>query len=150
MGISFKRGTGIIFALIIMLLIVLSVDPALASSASATTDRTGDLIDLLYRIICFSLMIFILYKVMKKTNALGILSSRSKDIEERLTELKREKQEAEKRSLEMETQLRDFEARKKEIIDAYKGTPEDIRKSRLGTSISQIEKLRSKSIDVNE
>jgi len=98
-----------------------SVSEGNANSGSGhSADRTGDLIDLVYRFICFGLMVFICVVVIKKYNLLDILSNRSDEIRQKLEDLDREKQEAEKKSRDLEKQLRDFETKRQEIIEQYK------------------------------
>ncbi len=83
-------------------------------------DRSGDLLDLLWRIINFALLVIILFIVIKKSPLKGLFATRSEEIRRKLEDLKKEKEEAENRYMEIERQLKDFETEKKDIIDQYK------------------------------
>ena len=83
-------------------------------------DKSADLQDLLYRFINFALLVIILFFVIKKSPIKGFFKARSNEIQQRLEDLKREKEEAENRYLEIEKQLKDFEAKRKEIIDQFR------------------------------
>jgi len=83
-------------------------------------DRSGDLTDLLYRFINFTLLVIILFVFIKKSKLMDHLSTRSEEIRQRLSDLEREKEEAESMCHEAEIKLMDFETKRKEIIDQYK------------------------------
>jgi F-type H+-transporting ATPase subunit b len=83
-------------------------------------DRSGDLRDLLYRFINFTLLVIILFIVLKKTGVKDLLSSRSDEIRQRMEDLKKEKEEAESRYQDIEKQLKEFEEKKKDIIDQFR------------------------------
>ncbi len=83
-------------------------------------DRSGDLLDLLYRFINFALLIIILFIVIRKTPIKDFLSTRSEAIRQKLEDLRREKEEAEKKYLDIEKQLKDFEEKRKEIISQFR------------------------------
>lgn len=85
-----------------------------------TEDHSGDLRDLLYRFINFSLLVIILFIIIKRTKISDYFSARSEEIRQKLEDLKREKEEAEGRYQAMERQLKDFEEKRKEIIEQYK------------------------------
>lgn len=84
-----------------------------------STDRSRDLLDLLYRFINFALLVIILVIVIRKTTIKDIFKNRTEEIRHRLDNLKKEKEEAEARYKGIESQLKDFESRKKEIIDQF-------------------------------
>lgn len=102
------------------------VESAYAASQESThegghqKDRSADLLDLLYRFINFTLLVVILFIVIKKTKPMDILSARREDIKQKLEDLKREKKEAEERYLDMEKQLKDFEGKRRDIIDQFR------------------------------
>lgn len=83
-------------------------------------DRSADLRDLLYRFIAFTLLVVILVIVARKARLMDFLSVRSDEIRKKLEDLKREKEEAERKCMDMEGSLRDFESRKKEILEEYR------------------------------
>lgn len=83
-------------------------------------DRNGDLTDLLYRFINFTLLVIILFTFIKKSKLMDHLSSRSEEIRQRLSDLEREKEEAESTCREEKIKLMDLKTKRKEIIDQYK------------------------------
>ena len=83
-------------------------------------DRSGDLLDLLYRFINFALLVIILFIVLKKTPVKEFLSTRSEEIRQKLEDLRREKEEAETKYSDIEAQLRGFESKRKDIIDQFR------------------------------
>ncbi|MBW2028368.1 MAG: F0F1 ATP synthase subunit B [Deltaproteobacteria bacterium] len=82
-------------------------------------DRTGDLLDLLYRFINFALLVVILGWALKKADIKGLLSKRTEEIRETLEGLKRDKEEAERKCKEVEARLREFERERERIIQDY-------------------------------
>jgi len=84
-----------------------------------STDRSRDLLDLLYRFINFALLVIILVIVIRKTTIKDIFKNRTEEIRHRLDNLRKEKEEAEARYEDIASQLKDFESRKKEIIDQF-------------------------------
>lgn len=87
---------------------------------SHSSDKNGDLTDLLYRYINFAVLVIILFVVVKKLNIMSYFSNRSEEIKKRFEDLKRDKEEAEKRYKEIEQQLKNFEAKKNDILEQYK------------------------------
>jgi F-type H+-transporting ATPase subunit b len=83
-------------------------------------DRSADLTDLLYRFENFTLLVIILFVIIKKGKLMDHLSTRSEEIRQRLSDLERERKEAESTCREAEIKLMDFEQKRKEIIDQYK------------------------------
>lgn len=88
--------------------------------AGNNEDRNGDLTDLLYRFINFTLLVIILFIFIKKSKLMDHLSSRSEEIRQRLSDLEREKEEAESTCREEKIKLMDLKTKRKEIIDQYK------------------------------
>jgi len=80
-----------------------------AEGGHGGADRSADLFDLLYRFINFTLMIIILVLVIRKSPVKGFFTTRGNEIQQRLEDLKKEKEEAESRYLDVEKQLKDFE-----------------------------------------
>ena len=76
--------------------------------------------DLLYRAINFSLLVIILFFVVKKTPIKSFFPNRIEEIKNNFEELNTEKELAEKRYKELDQKLKDFEASRQEIIDQYK------------------------------
>jgi len=88
--------------------------------AGNNEDRRGDLIDLLYRFENFALLVLILFVCIKIFRLTDPLSTRREELKHRLLDLKRDKEDAEIKCREAESRLRDFEIKRKEIIDQYK------------------------------
>ena len=97
---------------------VLFLGPALAAGGGA--DRSGDLLDLLYRFINFALLVIILYVVLKKAGIKGLFAARGQEIEKRLEALKQGKEEAEKKYRDLEQQIREFEKSRQGIVDQFR------------------------------
>lgn len=76
--------------------------------------------DLIYRVINFSLLVIILFVVLRKTPIKDFFANRVEEIKTNFDDLNREKELAEKRYQELEQKLKDFEASRQEIIDQYK------------------------------
>ncbi len=83
-------------------------------------DSAAALTDLLYRAICFTILVIVLVVVVKKTPIKDFFSNRREDIKNRFEDLNSKKELAEKRFQELEQKLKDFEASRQEIIDQYK------------------------------
>jgi len=83
-------------------------------------DRTGDLLDLLWRFINFALLVIILAVVIGKSPIKGFFAARSEEIRQKLEDLKKEKEEAERRYREVEKQLKDYESKRKDIIEDFR------------------------------
>lgn len=95
-------------------------DSGVSHENGHSEDRSGDLVDLLYRYINFSLLVIILFVVIKKTKVTDYFSARSEEIRNKLEDLRKEKEEAESRYVDMEKKLKDLEGKRKEIIDQFK------------------------------
>jgi F-type H+-transporting ATPase subunit b len=91
-----------------------------AAGGHEGADRSGDLVDLLYRAINFALLAIILFWALKKVGIKDFFSARSEEIRQRLDDLKKGKEEAENRYQEMEKKLREFGDEKEEIIEQFK------------------------------
>ena len=85
-----------------------------------SADRSGDLKDLLYRYMNFILLVIILVVVFKKAKISDYFSTRSEEIKKKFDDLKRDKDEAERKYKEVEEQLRNFEAKRNDIIEQYR------------------------------
>lgn len=94
--------------------------PEGADGGGHETDRTGDLLDLLYRFINFALLIIILVIALRKVGLKETLAGRIEGIRQSLDDLKEGKKEAETKYKEMEKKLQEFQEKKKEIVDQYK------------------------------
>ncbi|MBN1102691.1 MAG: hypothetical protein JXL84_04660 [Deltaproteobacteria bacterium] len=93
---------------------------ALAAGGHGGADRSGDLLDLLYRFINFALLVIILWVVLKKANIKGLFAARGEEIEKRLDALKKGKEEAEKKYRDLEKQIREFEKSRQGIVEQFR------------------------------
>lgn len=91
---------------------------AMASGGGA--DRSGDLLDLLYRFINFGLLVIILFVVLKRVPVKEFFSARIDGIKKELEELKAQRQASEQKARELESKLKAFEGERKEILAQYK------------------------------
>jgi F-type H+-transporting ATPase subunit b len=78
------------------------------------------LLDLGYRFLNFSLLVIILFVVIRKTAIKDFFSARREEIRKNFDSLKADRDSAEARYRELEEKLKEFEAKKKEIIDQFK------------------------------
>jgi F-type H+-transporting ATPase subunit b len=91
-----------------------------AAGGAEGGDRTGDLLDLLWRFINFALMVVILVWALRKVGIKDRLSARTKEIQQRLDDLKKEKETAFQQYQEVEGKLKALENERQTIIDQYK------------------------------
>ncbi len=98
---------------------VLLTSMALAAGGGGA-DRSGDLLDLLYRFINFALLLIILYVVLKKVPIKEYFSSRIEGIKKELEDLKKQKETAEGKARDLESKLKAFEGERKAILEQYR------------------------------
>ena len=91
-----------------------------SSGEGHSADRSGDLTDLLYRFMSFTVLVIILVIVFRKAKILDYFSNRSEEIKKKFEDLKRDKDEAERKYREVEEQLKNFEAKRNDIIEQYR------------------------------
>jgi len=83
-------------------------------------DRSGDLLDLLYRFINFALLVIILFIVLKKLPIKEYFSSRIEGIKKELEDLKKQKETAERKARDLESKLNAFAGEREEIVAQYR------------------------------
>jgi len=83
-------------------------------------DRSGDLLDLLYRWINFALLVIILVVVLRRVPIKEYFSSRIEGIKKELDDLKKQRETAERKTRELESKLKAFEGERKEILEQYR------------------------------
>jgi len=107
---------------VVVTLIVLLFVCGMANASSGGGEHGGPdkMLDLLYRAICFALMVIILFIVMKKVPIKEFFANRIEEIKQNFENLNKEKEFSEKRYKELEQKLKDFEASRQAIIDEYK------------------------------
>lgn len=115
----FLRGKGVLMVTLIAGCMLLC-GIALAAEPAHGQDRSADLRDLLYRFINFTLLVIILFVVLRKVGIKQFFVSRTEAIKKKLEELKAGKEEAERKYRELETRLREFEGKKQEIFEQFK------------------------------
>lgn len=115
----FRRGKGVLMVTLIAGCMLLC-GIALAAEPAHGQDRSADLRDLLYRFINFTLLVIILFVVLRKVGIKQFFVSRTEAIKKKLEELKAGKEEAERKYRELETRLREFEGKKQEIFEQFK------------------------------
>lgn len=82
-----------------------------------TTDRSGDLRDLLYRYMNFTVLVTILVIVFKKARIIEYFSMRSEEIRKRLEDIQRDRDDVENKFKEAEESLKKIEEKSREIIE---------------------------------
>jgi len=98
---------------------VLLSSTALAAGGGGA-DRSGDLLDLLYRFINFALLVIILFVVLKKVPIKEFFSSRIEGIKKELEDLKKQKETAERKARDLESKLNAFAGEREEIVAQYR------------------------------
>jgi F-type H+-transporting ATPase subunit b len=93
---------------------------SVAMAAGSGADRSGDLLDLLYRFINFSLLVIILFIVLRKVPLKEYFSSRIEGIKKELEDLKRQREAAEAKARDLEGKLKAFEGERKQILAQYR------------------------------
>ena len=119
-GLGKTPGKAAFFLVFLLTISLLLSGGALAAGGQEGADRSGDLIDLGKRFLNFALLLIILFWAVKKSGIKGFFSARSREIGQRLEDLKREKEEAEGKYKDVEKRLREFEDKKQEIIEEFK------------------------------
>jgi F-type H+-transporting ATPase subunit b len=83
-------------------------------------DRSRDFLDLLKRFLSFTVMVIILAVLFKKFGVKEMLTTRIREIRQRLEDLEEEKSEMQSKYREAERKLRDFESERQDIIEQFK------------------------------
>ena len=104
----------------VYLLLLYSTGFASGAAESGGEHGSGKLIDLVYRLTNFSLLVIVLFVVFRKTSIKDFFSARREEIRKRFDDLERKKYEVEKNYEELEKKLKEIEIRKKEIIEQFK------------------------------
>ena len=115
-----NKGKTLFFIIFLLTCYFLFYGMVFASGGHEGSDRSGDLLDLLYRSINFALLVIILFWAIKKGGIKDFLSARTEEIRQKLEDLKKGKEDAENRYRDIEKRLREFEEKKKDIIEEFK------------------------------
>jgi F-type H+-transporting ATPase subunit b len=114
------------FVVFLSIICFLLYGMAFAAGGGEGGDRSGDLLDLLYRFINFALLVIILFWAVKKAGIKDFFSARTQEIRQRLDELKKGKDEAETRFKEMEKMQAARDRLKQEVLDLSAQKAEEI------------------------
>jgi len=117
--ITFETGRGRSLFIAVCTVMISSAFCGLAFAAEGGHGG-GDVTNLLYRILNFTLMVIILVVVIRKTTIKDFFSNRKEEIRQKLESLKSDKEAAERRYSELEKKLSAFEIQKKEITDQFR------------------------------
>ncbi len=115
-----KKGKSILIVGIALLFMITLCGVAFASGGEGASAGHDQMLNLMYRLLNFALLVIILVVIVKKTSMLRFFGERRDEIKKKLEELTKERQAAENRSRELETKLREFEIQKKEILEQFR------------------------------
>lgn len=114
-----KNGKRLLFSLVCFASASVFLS-SFALAAGGGADRSGDLLDLLYRFINFALLVIILFIVLRKVPLKEFFSSRIEGIKKELEDLKKQREAAQRKAQELESKLKAFEGERKEILAQYR------------------------------
>jgi F-type H+-transporting ATPase subunit b len=117
-----KKGQTFLIVGFMMLFMITFCGLAIASGGEGASDSHAhdQMMNLLYRILNFTLLVIILVVIVKKTSMLRFFGERREEIKEKFEALTKERQTAESRSRELEKKLEEFEIQKKEILEQFR------------------------------
>jgi F-type H+-transporting ATPase subunit b len=122
-GGNLRRGLSVLGTLVVFLLVC---GMAFASGGGESSGghggghSSGQMLDLLYRVINFSLLVIILFIVVRKTSIKDFFSNRREEIKKNFEDLNEKKVLAERHYQDLEKKIKDFESSRTEIIAQYK------------------------------
>lgn len=120
-GLETRRRLVLIVGCVLLSLVFLSaLGYASAGGENSGTHDNGKLLDLFYRFINFALLVIILFVVIRKTAIKDFFSIRREEIRKKFDDLNEEKDLAEARYRELEGKLKEFDIKKKEILEQFK------------------------------
>ena len=108
------------FCLWVLLGLLFSGSIAFAAGGGEGADRSADLLDLLYRVMNFAVLVIVLVWVFKKARIGDLFKSRSAEIQKKLEELRNGKGEAERKFREIERKFVEFEKTRQTLIDQFR------------------------------
>lgn len=109
----------ILLLMLAALLLLCGLAPAAGDPAHGG-DRSDDLKDLFYRIINFSLLVIILFVALRKVGIKQYFASRGEEIQKKLQELNKNKEEAERKYRDLEKRLQEFDTHKQEVLEQFR------------------------------
>ncbi len=119
-----KRKSAIISGAGLMYVLILSGLSFAGGAGEGAGAGSAHLWDLLYRVINFGLLVIILFLVIRKVPVKDLFAKRREEIRRMLDDLKRDKEAAQGSYQELEKKLREFEIKKKEIIEQFRADGE--------------------------
>lgn len=105
---------------LLAVLVFFGLAVASEGGGSGGVPETGQMTDLLYRAVNFVLLVVILFFAIRKTAIKDFFADRREGIRKRFEDLKRGKEEAERRYAELEKRLKEFESQQAEILEQFK------------------------------
>ncbi|RPI74905.1 MAG: hypothetical protein EHM45_16655 [Desulfobacteraceae bacterium] len=94
--------------------------PVFAGGAEAEGGTSGEITDLIKRILNFTLLLVVLIVVVKKAGLKNFFSARTEEIRQRLTEMKKSQAQAEDKYRLLEEKLKAFELQSHSILEQYR------------------------------
>jgi F-type H+-transporting ATPase subunit b len=119
-----KRKSAIIAGAGLIYVLLLSGLSFAAGGGEGAGGGSAHLWDLFYRVINFGLLVIILFLVIRKVPVKDLFAKRREEIRRMLDDLKRDKEAAQGSYQELEKKLREFEIKKKEIIEQFRADGE--------------------------
>lgn len=122
-GGNLRRGLSVLGTLVVFLLVcgmVFASGGGESSGGHGGGHSSGQMLDLLYRVINFSLLVIILFIVVRKTSIKDFFSNRREEIKKNFEDLNEKKVLAERHYQDLEKKIKDFESSRNEIIAQYK------------------------------
>ena len=116
-----KKGNFVLIAglTLISIFILCGLGFASEGGGHGGTDESQRLWDLGARFLNFTLLVIILFVVIRKSGIKDFFSARREEISKKFEDLKEERDAAEGRYRELEEELKSFETKKKEIIQQF-------------------------------
>lgn len=130
-----------LFSLASLFFVCLVLTGICLASGGEGADRTGDLIDLGKRFMNFALLVIILYWAIKKSGVKEFFTSRTKEIGQRLQDLEKEKTEAEGKYRDAEKRLKEFDAKRVEILQEFKAEGETEKERIIAEAQERVRKI---------
>ncbi|SPD74867.1 ATP synthase subunit b [uncultured Desulfobacterium sp.] len=122
-GANLRRGLSVVGAVAVLLLVwgmAFASGGGEAAGGHGGGHGSNQMVDLMYRVINFALLVIILFIVVKKTSVKDFFANRREEIKKNFDELNEKKVLAERHYQELEKKLKDFESSRNEILAQYR------------------------------
>ena len=119
-----KKWAPVIGFALVVLFLFCGLSLASGGGGEGGAHEGDKLMDLLYRCLNFAALVIIIFVVVRKTSIKDFFSARRAEIEKKFENLKNDRDTAESRYQELEKKLKEFEVKKKEIIEQFKADGE--------------------------